>query len=55
MCERLKYESEAYKTGKKIIIENQETITQLFTFLLDKKELTGEEFMEKLKEIETKQ
>lgn len=47
--------NKCYEETKKIIIENQETITQLFTFLLDKKELTGEEFMEKLKEIETKQ
>ena len=45
--------NECYLETKKIITDNQKTIALLARFLLEKKEITGEEFMAKLKEIES--
>ena len=47
--------NECYLETKKIITDNQKTIALLARFLLEKKEITGEEFMAKLKEIESHQ
>lgn len=44
--------NECYLETKKIITDNQKTIALLARFLLEKKEITGEEFVAKLKEIE---
>ena len=45
--------SECYAATKKIINENKKTIAALAEFLLEKKEITGETFVQKLQEIES--
>lgn len=41
-----------YKETRKLLSDNRDTIEKLVKYILDKKEITGDEFVEKLNEIE---